>query len=193
MSMDSGEKSRILSEARCQAGSPEKTEVPYGDRTLKGNSAHETSLVRVMLADGRPEVLSALRLLVEQHGGMTILAEAGDPEELLCQARMACPDVLLMDCDLPGLRAKDFLHRLRSFCPRVRVVAMCSRPDMRRAAVSGGADDFVCKTDPPEKLLAVLRSCVELRMKSVMHDQTTARDQVKFNNYIEEAKWEVTT
>jgi CheY-like chemotaxis protein len=191
--MDTEEKSRILNQVRCQPGPAERTEMPCEHRTLKGRLANETSLVRVMLADGRPEVRSALRLLVEQHGGMTILAEAAEPGELLCQARIACPDVLLLDCDLPGIRVKDFLHRLRSFCPRVRVVAMSSRPEMRQAAVSGGADDFVCKTDPPEKLLAVLRSCVELTMMEVMDDQTTDCDQVGPNNYVEEAKWGVTT
>ena len=29
------------------------------------------------------------------------------------------------------------------------------------AALSAGADGFVCKTEPPEKLLAVLRVCLE--------------------------------
>lgn len=116
--------------------------------------------VRVMLADGTPKVRSALRLLLEQEGAMKVSSEATTPGELLEQVRMSCPEVILLDCDLPGLRAGEFLPQLRSVCPRVQVVALCSRPEMRRAALSAGADAFVCKTEPPERLLAVVRLCL---------------------------------
>ncbi len=117
--------------------------------------------MRLVVADARPEVRSALRLLVEQDGEMSVSAEAATVDELAEQVTIACPDVVLLDCDLPGLRAKEFLPQLRSACPRIQVVAMSSRAEMRGAAQSAGADAFVCKTEPPEKLLAVLRQCLE--------------------------------
>jgi DNA-binding NarL/FixJ family response regulator len=117
--------------------------------------------LRIILADGRPKVRSALKLLVEQDGAMTVSAEAAKAEELAEKLSISCPDAILLDCDLPGLRVSEFLPQLHSLCPLVRVVAMCSRPDMQQAALSAGADAFVCKTEPPEKLLAVLRAWLE--------------------------------
>ena len=117
--------------------------------------------MRVMLADGRPKVRSALKLLLEQDGGTTVSAEVARVKELLEQVSISCPDAILLDCDLPGLRVSELLPQLRSLCPCVRVVALCGRPEMQQAALSAGADDFVCKTEPPEKLLAVLRDCLE--------------------------------
>jgi DNA-binding NarL/FixJ family response regulator len=117
--------------------------------------------VRILLADGKPRVRSALKLLLEQDGAMTVSAEVAKAGELANQLNVSCPDAILLDCDLPGLRVSECLPQLRSLCPHVRVVAMCSRPEMQRAALSAGVDAFVCKTEPPERLLAVLRVCLE--------------------------------
>jgi DNA-binding NarL/FixJ family response regulator len=119
----------------------------------------EVGAVRVLLADGRPKVRSALKLLLEQDGGMTVSAEAARVNELLEQASISCPDAILLDCDLPGLSVSEILPQLRSLCPRVLVVALCSRPEMQPAALSAGVDAFVGKTESPEKLLAALRDC----------------------------------
>lgn len=127
---------------------------------MNARSAAEAGAVRVMLADGTPKVRSALRLLLEQDGAMEVSFEAKTAEQLLEQVKKTCPEVILLDCDLPSLQTGEFLPRLRSFCPRVQVVALSNRPELRRAALTAGADAFVSKTEPPEKLLAVLRLCV---------------------------------
>ena len=116
--------------------------------------------VRVLLADGTPKVRSALRLILEQDGAMNVSVEAKTADELIAHVTTRCPDAILLDCDLSRLRADEFLPRLHSLCPRVRVVALCSRPEMQQATISAGADAFVCKTEPPERLLAVLRCCL---------------------------------
>lgn len=128
---------------------------------MNAHPGGEAGALRVALADSRPKVRSALKLLVEQDGGMTVSAEVARVSELLEQVSMSCPNAILLDCDLPGLRLSEFLPQLHSLCPCVRVVAMCSRPEMQQAALSAGVDAFVCKTEPPERLLAVLRVCLE--------------------------------
>jgi len=119
----------------------------------------DVGAVRVLVADGKPKVRSALKLLLEQDGGIVVSAEAARVNELLEQVSISCPDAILLDCDLPGLSVSEFLPQLRSLCPRIRVVALCSRPEMQQAALSAGVDAFVGKTEPSEKLLAVLRDC----------------------------------
>jgi CheY-like chemotaxis protein len=120
----------------------------------------DVGAVRVLVADGKPKVRSALKLLLEQDGGVAVSAEAARVNELLEQVSISCPDAILLDCDLPGLSVSEFLPQLRSLCPRIRVVALCSRPEMQQAALSAGADAFVGKTESPEKLLEVLRECL---------------------------------
>jgi DNA-binding NarL/FixJ family response regulator len=118
--------------------------------------------MRVMLADERPEVRSALRLLLEQDPGVVVMGEAAEAADVLSQVEEACPDLVLLDWDLPGSRPTDLLAALRSICPDLVVTVLSSRPGRRRLALSAGADAFVSKGDSPELLLAVLRHCADL-------------------------------
>ena len=114
--------------------------------------------MRILLADDKPEIRSALRLLLEDEAGLQIVGEVGDADELLASLGRACPDVVLLDWELPGLAGDSPPGALRERCPRLIVIALSSRPEARPAALSAGADAFVSKGDPPERLLSALRT-----------------------------------
>lgn len=113
--------------------------------------------MRILLADDQPEVRSALRLLLEQESGLTVSAEAGDVATLLVLACEGSPDLLLLDWELPGCNAVDALSRFRTCCPRAIVIALSGRLGAREAAMAAGADHFVSKGEPPERLLDTIR------------------------------------
>lgn len=123
--------------------------------------------MRVLIADDQPQVRSALRLLLKQEPGVAVVGEAENVEEALELATARRPDLVLLDWELPGLRAADLskkaklglLPALRARCPRVKVVALSGRPEARQAALAAGADVFVSKGDPPERLLAAVDVC----------------------------------
>lgn len=118
--------------------------------------------MRVILADERQEVRSALRLLLEQHPDFEVTGEALEAGDLAALVQQACPDLVLLDWDLPGLRPAEVLPAFRSRCPSLLIVALSGRPELRRPALSAGADAFVSKGDPPERLVAILRQCLDL-------------------------------
>jgi len=111
--------------------------------------------MRIMLADHRSRVRFALRALLEQRPGVNVVGEVADAVNLLSQAGMDCPDLVLLDWRLRGLAA-DSLPALRRVCPDVRVIALSGRPEERGAALDAGADAFVSKADSPERLLAAI-------------------------------------
>ena len=114
--------------------------------------------MRVLLADDQSRVRSALRLVLEQQQGVSILGEAVDATSLLDWVKAACPDLVLLDWELPGLETDSLLSALRARCPHLKVVALSGRPEARQAALDAGADAFVSKGDPPEWLLRTLRA-----------------------------------
>jgi DNA-binding NarL/FixJ family response regulator len=120
--------------------------------------------LRIILADHRREIRSALRLLLEQQpDAWEVLGEAADLYELAACLKKACPDVLLLDWELPGMladrwnpdpdRPASMMKHLRELCPQMRIVALSSQPEECAMALQAGADEIVCKTDPPEQLL----------------------------------------
>lgn len=82
--------------------------------------------------------------------------EAVNAGDLLAQREETCPCPVLLDWELPGLAAVDLLSALRGACPDLFVIALRGRPDAHQAA---GADAFLSRADPPERLLVAIDDC----------------------------------
>jgi DNA-binding NarL/FixJ family response regulator len=121
--------------------------------------------MRVLLADDQEKVCSALRLLLGQKLGMDVVGEVAGAQGLLAEIKRSRPDLLLLDWELPGLSANGHFSTLRARYPHLKVIALSGRPDTRRAALDAGADAFVCKGDPPERLLGALHRVLKVKQK----------------------------
>ena len=115
--------------------------------------------MRVLLADDQSKVRAALRLLLEEELGLSVISEAAEAEDLLAQVQAMQPDLMLLDWELPGLRTDDHLPALRRLCPCLKIIVLSGQPEARRAALAAGTDAFVSKGDPPERLLAAVNDC----------------------------------
>jgi DNA-binding NarL/FixJ family response regulator len=128
--------------------------------------------MRVLLADDQPKVRSALRLLLEQEPELSVVGEAATAEGLLAQVRAAHPDLVLLDWELPGLQAAHpLLPALRALNPCLSVIALSGRPEVYQAALAAGADAFVSKGDPPERLLSAVNDCWCKRHRSAQEKE----------------------
>ncbi len=115
--------------------------------------------MRILLADSQPRVRFALRVLMAQQPGVTDVAEVADAAALVAELCAGQADLLLLDWDLPGLAEAGGLRALRQAVPQLGVVCLSGRPGARRAALAAGADAFVSKSDPPERLVDAVRRC----------------------------------
>ena len=119
--------------------------------------------VKVLLADDDPHVRSAVRLLLEDEPGISMVPDCATADGLLERVASSRPDVVLVDWDLPGLRSGGVLPRLRAGTPSCRVVALSGRPEHRDEALRMGAVSFVSKGDAPDSLLRALRALRSVR------------------------------
>jgi len=131
--------------------------------------------MRILIADDQPKVRLGLRVLLERLSGFEVVGEVVDVEELLARAEQDCPDVVLLDWELPGMArvgallgrhdepveppGRGLLLALRRVCSDVAVIALSGRPEACPAALAAGAEAFVSKGDPPEQLLAAVGGC----------------------------------
>ena len=111
--------------------------------------------MRIMVADHQSKVRFALRTLLARRPGLEVVGEADTVEGLLAGVSAAQPDLLLLhwrlDEEMPGL-----LSTLKRVCPGLRVIVLSVRQEACQPALAAGAEAFVCKMDPPDKLLAVI-------------------------------------
>jgi DNA-binding NarL/FixJ family response regulator len=112
--------------------------------------------MKIVVAERRVKVRMALRTLLEQDGSAQVVDEAVDAGELLEKVEACCPDLILLDWDLAHKRSQDMIAELRRLCPGVGIVALSGEPSACAQALAAGADAFVNKGDPPERLIEAL-------------------------------------
>jgi DNA-binding NarL/FixJ family response regulator len=112
--------------------------------------------VKLIIADQQQRVRYGLRIFLEQQPEIKIVGEAKDAQELLDQVQQDCPDLILLDWDLPGMPATILLTKLRSSCPQLQVISLSGRPEVNQIATAIGADAFLCKADPPKNLISLI-------------------------------------
>jgi DNA-binding NarL/FixJ family response regulator len=111
--------------------------------------------MRILLADDETRVRSALRLLLEQLLGQNIVGETDHAEDLQKMVQTTAPDLLLLDWELPRLKA-GLLTSLHSTCPGMKIIALSGRLDAAKTALTNGADAFISKNESPDHLLKIL-------------------------------------
>jgi DNA-binding NarL/FixJ family response regulator len=124
--------------------------------------------MRILLADNQARVRFALRALLDQQPGLTVVGEASEVGDTLLQVKTVQPDLVLLDWDLRGswnnlhllVGVTELLLALHKVCPAVKIIALSARPELRPAILAAGVDAFVSKTDPPERLLAAIQETV---------------------------------
>jgi len=114
--------------------------------------------MRILLADHESNVRYGLRALLAERPEFEVVGEAADAEDLLAQIEADCPDLVLLSWGLPGLAGADLLPALRSVCDALYVIVLSGRPEARQAVLDAGANAFISKVEPPERLLAAIAS-----------------------------------
>lgn len=146
--------------------------------------------MRVLVADDQAAVRSAVRRLLKEEPGHSVVGEVVRAEDLLDKARDTRPDLVLLDWELPGLASNSHhpapqvkcgllrvLHALQ-FHPKV--IVLSGRLGARKVALNAGADAFVSKGDPPERLLTTLRTIYKNSGGDLIHvDETVGVTQPK--------------
>jgi DNA-binding NtrC family response regulator len=122
---------------------------------------------RLLLADDQRDVLEALRLLLKGEGIASVAATS--PAEALRLAESESCDAVLIDLNYArdttsGVEGLELLERLRRLDPDLPVIVMTawSSVDLAVDAMRRGARDFVQKPWDNARLVATLRTQIEL-------------------------------
>jgi PAS domain S-box-containing protein len=112
-------------------------------RTPVAAEASPVEGVRILLVDDQALIRAGLRTLLEQQPGFEVVAEAGDGEAALKQAKKHQPDVVVMDIAMPGMNGIEATRQILASCPETRVIALSMHADgqyvleMLRAGAAG--------------------------------------------------------
>jgi DNA-binding NarL/FixJ family response regulator len=114
---------------------------------------------RVLVVDDHLMFAEAIKLLLANEDGIEIAGTVGTGEDAVELARETCPEVVLMDIDLPGIDGIEATRQIRAICPQTQVVIVSAfeQASVMARAVEAGAAGFVPKTSATDDLVDVIK------------------------------------
>jgi DNA-binding NarL/FixJ family response regulator len=116
--------------------------------------------IRVLIADDQSMVRAGFRMLLSGEEDIEVVAEARDGVEAVAAAARFDPTVTLMDIRMPELDGLEATRRILAANPSSRILILTTfgLDEYVFEALSAGASGFVLKDDPPEQLIAAVRT-----------------------------------
>jgi DNA-binding NarL/FixJ family response regulator len=116
--------------------------------------------IRVLVADDQSMVRAGFRMLLAGEEDIEVVAEASNGLEAVEKAARFNPTVVLMDIRMPELDGLKATKRILASDETARVLILTTfdLDEYVYEALCAGASGFVLKDDPPEQLLAAIRT-----------------------------------
>ncbi|PFG74317.1 response regulator [Tepidiforma thermophila] len=126
--------------------------------TGKGSPASGSRPVRVLVVDDHAVIRQGLRMLLESHPGIEVVADCENGREALLAVERLRPDVVLMDVVMPGLNGIEATRQVKRASASTKVVILSGFVDEEQitGAIRAGASGYLVKnSDVSELILAI--------------------------------------
>jgi DNA-binding NarL/FixJ family response regulator len=116
--------------------------------------------IRVLVADDQAMVRAGFRMLLSEERDIEVVAEASNGREAVDKAARFHPTVVLMDIRMPELDGLEAARRILAVdnAARILILTTFDLDEYVYEALRAGASGFVLKDDPPEQLIAAIRT-----------------------------------
>jgi DNA-binding NarL/FixJ family response regulator len=116
--------------------------------------------IRVLVADDQSMVRAGFRMLLSHEEDIEVVAEASNGLEAVDKTVRFRPTVVLMDIRMPELDGLEATRRILADddAARILILTTFDLDEYVYEALRAGASGFVLKDDPPEQLLAAIRT-----------------------------------
>lgn len=118
----------------------------------------QTSL-RVLLADDHELVRAGTTALLEAMGGVSVVGDARNSQQLLVLLRHHEVDLVICDVAMPGLDGISVVPHIRALRPQIRILMLSMHDSIEyvRRAVAAGANGYLRKCCGPDELEFAIR------------------------------------
>jgi DNA-binding NarL/FixJ family response regulator len=116
--------------------------------------------IRVLIADDQSMVRAGFRMLLSGEDDMDVVAEASNGLAAVAKSVRFDPTVILMDIRMPELDGLEATRRILAadHSARILILTTFGLDEYVYEALRAGASGFVLKDDPPEQLIAAVRT-----------------------------------
>jgi DNA-binding NarL/FixJ family response regulator len=116
--------------------------------------------IRVLIVDDHPLYRRGIHHTLTGQSGIEVVSELGYAEEALQHCRERCPDVVLLDLNLPDRSGLELAEEIREVCPSVAIIALTAHDDEAYvlALAEAGARGYLLKTATDGEIVGAVRT-----------------------------------
>ena len=113
--------------------------------------------LRLLVADDHDIVRVGVRMLLEEQPGWEVVGEASDGRAAVEKAKLAQPDVTILDLKMPELNGLEAAREiLRSVPTKVLILTMCDSDALIQKTLEAGVRGYLLKTDASRDLVSAV-------------------------------------
>ena len=119
--------------------------------------------IRLVLADDHTMFRQGLREMLSTDPSIDIVGEAENGAQAVEVVREVCPDVVILDVEMPVMGAREAMRRILRLedAPKVVIVTMFEEPRLVREFLTLGASAYLVKSASLDELLAAVHTAAE--------------------------------
>jgi len=116
--------------------------------------------IRVLIVDDHEMVREGLAAMLKTAPDMTLVGQVSDGDYAVTFCSATCPDVILMDLEMPRVDGVTATRRIRERCPQTQIIALTSfsEDDRIQAALEAGVIGYLLKNIPAGQLQEAIRN-----------------------------------
>lgn len=113
----------------------------------------------VAIVDDHAVMVDALSIVINSEPGLRVVGAAGTCRAAHDMVHRSCPDVLLLDVDLPDGDGLNLADDIKAACPHAQILVLTSMADDRTLmrAIDTGVSGFVAKNRPLVEVISAIR------------------------------------
>jgi len=140
------------------------------------NKMNDTKKIRILVADDHAITRDGLRTLISLYDDFDLISEAANGKEAVDLCRELCPDVVLMDLEMPVLGGIEAIKEIKKHNPETKIIALSSFADNKlvKDTIKAGALSYIIKNVSTCELAGCIRdarngkSCFSPEVTAVM-------------------------
>ena len=116
--------------------------------------------IRILVADDHPVVRDGLIAILSTQPDLRVVGEASTGADVIRQAALLKPDVVLLDLGMPDMDGVEALRRLRVEYPDVQAIVFTAfdTDELIVEAVRAGAQGYLLKGAPRDEIFQAIRT-----------------------------------
>ncbi len=114
--------------------------------------------IHIFIYDDNSERRESLKALLNLNNELKFVGEAPNCKNVLAEMETVCPDVVLMDINMPEVNGLEGLLLIKTNYPDIKVLIQTAFDDDEKifTSIKNGASGYILKNDRPQRILQAI-------------------------------------